>query len=66
MNIKTIKTKTETYQTLATRSKHMFVTCSQNTGQNHNRMIANKSIENVTKFNYLGKKVTIKYNSRRN
>jgi len=30
----------------------------QNEGQNHNSLIANKSLKNVVNFNYLGKAVT--------
>jgi hypothetical protein len=34
----------------------MFMSRQQNLGQGHNLLTANKSIENVTKFKYFGRK----------
>jgi hypothetical protein len=36
----------------------MVVSLNQNVGQNHKLLIANKSVENVTNFKYLGITVT--------
>jgi hypothetical protein len=33
--------------------KYMLLSCHQNTGQNHNIKIANRSFENVAQFKYL-------------
>jgi len=35
-------------------TKYIVMSCHQNAGQDHNIMMANKSIENVAKFQYLG------------
>jgi hypothetical protein len=35
-----------------------LVSCHQNSGQNHNREVANRSYENVTKYKFLGMRVT--------
>jgi hypothetical protein len=42
------------------KTKYMVMFSHQNTGQDHNLLIANKSSENVASFNYLGTKITIK------
>jgi hypothetical protein len=36
------------------KTKHMLLSCQQNTGQNHGKKIANRCFENVTQFKYLG------------
>jgi len=36
----------------------MFMSCHQNSGYNLNIKIANKSLEIVAKFKYLGKRIT--------
>jgi hypothetical protein len=36
------------------KTKYMVVSRHQNVGQSHNVMIANKLLENFTKFQYLG------------
>jgi effector-binding domain-containing protein len=37
----------------AEKTKYMFMSCKQNTGQNHNIKTANKSLEIEAKFKYL-------------
>jgi hypothetical protein len=38
----------------AEKIEHMFLSHHQNAGQNHDTKIANRSIENVAQFKYLG------------
>jgi hypothetical protein len=61
-NINTIKKNTEApldtskevgLQINTEKTKCMFMSHHQNTGQNHNFMMANKSFENVAKFGHL-------------
>jgi hypothetical protein len=40
------------------KTKYMFMSHCQTTGQNHYMKVANKSFENVTKLKYLGRTVT--------
>jgi hypothetical protein len=42
-----------------TKYKYMFLSCHQNSGQNHDIKIGNKSFENVAQFKYLGTTVSI-------
>jgi hypothetical protein len=43
----------------AEKTKCMFMACHQTAGQNYNIKVANKSLESVTKFKYLGMTLTI-------
>jgi hypothetical protein len=40
------------------KTKYIFLSCHQNAGQNHNITIANRSLENVVQFKFLGTTVT--------
>jgi hypothetical protein len=66
-NIDTIKKNIETLidankevglEVNAEKTKSMLMSHCQNAGQNHDIMIANRSLENVAKFRYLGTAVT--------
>jgi ribosomal protein S2 len=66
-NIDTIKKNTDTLiddnkkvglEVNAEKTKYMLMSCYQNAGQNHVIMIANRSLEDVAKFRYLGTAVT--------
>jgi len=37
----------------AEKTKYIFMSCEQNSGQNHNIMTGNKSVANETKFKHL-------------
>jgi len=41
--------------------KYMFMSRHQNTGQNHNLLLANKFFENVAKFKCVGTMITNQY-----
>jgi hypothetical protein len=66
-NISTIKIKTEVLleankevglEVNVEKTKYVFVSYHRNSGQNHNLMIADKSLKNVAKFKHLGVTVT--------
>jgi len=42
----------------AEKSKYKVMSCHQNAGKNHNLLIANKSFENLARFQYFGMTVT--------
>jgi hypothetical protein len=48
----------------AEETKYMMVSLHSKSGQNQNIRIANESFENVAKFKYLGKTITIKNDIR--
>jgi hypothetical protein len=43
------------------KAKYMLTSCHRNAGQNYNISKANRSLENVSEFRYLGTTVTNKY-----
>jgi hypothetical protein len=66
-NIDTIKKNTETLieaikevglEVNARKTKYMLLSCHQNSGQNNDIKIANRSFKNVAQFIYLGTTVT--------
>jgi hypothetical protein len=66
-DIDTIKKNTETLigaskevglEVNTEKAKYMLISHHENAGQNHNIKIANRSFENMAKFNYLGKIIT--------
>jgi hypothetical protein len=64
-NIDTIKKNTETdvgkevgLEVNAEETKYKLLSLHQNAGQNHDIMTANRSIQNVDQFKYLGVTVT--------
>jgi hypothetical protein len=66
-NINTIKRNTEALleaskevclKVNTEKTKYMVVSNHQNIGQNHNLLISNKSLENVSNYKYLGTTVT--------
>jgi hypothetical protein len=42
----------------AEQSKYMFMSCLQNTGRNHDLMMANKYFQSVARYKYLGMTAT--------
>jgi ribosomal protein S2 len=65
-NIIAIRKKTETLtdatkvglEVNAEKTKYMLLSHHQNSGQNHDKKIANRSFENMAQFKYLGTTVT--------
>jgi hypothetical protein len=66
-NIDTIKENTETLidaskeiglEVNTEKTKYMLLSHHQNAGQNHDTKLANRSFENVARFNYSGTTVT--------
>jgi hypothetical protein len=47
----------------AEKTKYMLISRHQNVGQNHIVKLANRSLESVAKFRYLGMTVTSKFES---